>query len=123
MREPMLLDPTNRDDYDIMSALRGPDARSAAASDAKLITTGVIRYLAGMRADNPLFGVIVKTPMEAKKMWGVWGSPWCEDVVAFMTAETHFTSHIKGAFNALIARNVEGAWEYYSWLREIKVLS
>ena len=59
----VLLDIRSRKGYDIATAMRGPDFEAPGSGDLKIITTSVIRSLAGMDVND--HGAIVYTPVDA----------------------------------------------------------
>lgn len=106
----MLLDMSKQDDYDLASAMRGPDY---ANTHAKYISTAVIRYFAGVPQHAP--HCTVATPEQAKSDWSILTLPEQSDALVGLH-HPHFWWHIERAFLVLIERDVEGAEEYFNWL-------
>ena len=115
----MLLDTTNQLDFDIVSALRGPDFSNYCAAYLKSITTEVIRYFVGVD-----LLVLDKQPTAAKTLWR-----WLPDeektkVISLWVKYFHFRNHIGAAIIALdvrLAPDSEAAKklaEYKIWLAE-----
>lgn len=101
--------------YNILSALRGPDARPhSVAYNAKQMTTAVIRHLLGLRKD--VIEVEVRSVEEAQGLWTSWSVETKHAVLMFLTEEGHFRSHLREAFAALSVMRSSQARTYYSWL-------
>jgi hypothetical protein len=108
----MKFDISNIGDYDIMSALRGPDASTSAATHAKHLTTSVLRNLAGMERNDRC---VIFTPDEAAREWEM--APLHEKlaVLDFMNSNYHFESHFRRALNVMATRGVPGVAAYKKW--------
>jgi hypothetical protein len=111
----MTFDIRNPRDYDIMSALRGPDSASSVAVSAKHVTTSVIRSLAGMERNDRC---IVYTPIEAAYDWSLATIQQRTDVMDFMSTNYHFESHFLQALSVLVERGTPGAANYRLWYYE-----
>ena len=104
----------NEEAYDILSALRGPDRRAPGASEAKQMTTAVIRHLLGLRAAS--YRVDVRSCEEAKALWGSWSPATKQEVRDFLMEEWHFRCHVRTAFHALHDMRSSQAQTYVKWL-------
>lgn len=102
------------DDYDIVTALRGPDSGEELV--LKYLTTCVIRWFVGMRYPGRKSkqrdpGCLIMSPSEASSQYtrsGAW--QWRKSF--------HFPGHTQKAFAALIHKRVPGSAEYWAWLSQ-----
>lgn len=118
---PMLtLDLSREDDYNIASALRGPDSDDVWM---KMMTTCVIRYFVGIRSN---VGAAVMDPEHVKTNFAFLSLADLKDKWSLAdlkdkwhaTANHHFQWHVTAAFVALKHRGIEGAAEYWDWWKE-----
>jgi hypothetical protein len=119
----MLLDPTTRNGYNIMSALRGPDNEDGAAIHVKRITTAVLRWLVGMEAylseAAPYAyynGALVASPKSAQEYWDSLLPDTQAKAIDFWRTELHFARHTVDAFSVL---KTADAARHLHWLRTV----
>ena len=108
----MRLSLNRAEDYDIFTALRGPDDGD---DSIKHLTTCVIRWFVGMKKKRStgggLRGCLILSPEEAS-------SGGVRHLKASWAIRSHFRSHIEKAFASLISKEVPGAKEYWFWLSQ-----
>jgi hypothetical protein len=109
----MKLDPAVRLEYDVITAMRGPDstALNERVGQAKALTTAVIRSLAGMLPGNDA-GAIIHTPIEARNLWAKMTADEKREVNALLSHEFHFERHFRRGLTALGKLGVPLAFEY-----------
>lgn len=119
----MLLDVNNRTDFEICSALRGPDWSTDKAFrpdfySMKCLTTKVIRYFAGTSSET----APSTSPELAKDVWERYND-YQDDIKDLWQAYPHFRNHIYMALDALIRRRIDtdedtnDIEDYCAWLR------
>lgn len=111
----MILDTAKVDDYDIIGGIRGMDfPHEDGAMLIKDITTGVIRDFVGI--DGRLHNVVCHSAAMAKEIWERSYEDERRDARVLWNHGGHFQDHIIVAFKGLMAKDVEGAYEYFQWL-------
>lgn len=102
---PMLLNPADRHDYDILTALRGPDLhyRHRFQGDevsidtiVKRQSTSILRYFVGV-----VDGGFVDTPEQATERWNALDTLQKNEARKYWSHNFHFRSHTRAAFEAL----------------------
>ena len=116
----LLLDPTNQNHYNIMSAVRGLDFTLNTIEKEYLIlkclTTGVIRDAIGV--DRFTSGALVNNPAVARGFWSA-QDPSVRDAVRDLYRRNgHFRTHVEDAFMALRGEGLLDP-EYIDWVDEI----
>jgi len=91
---------TSRRDYNILTALRGPDARGEHSGRAKSLLTSVIRWFAGIPRHTNL-PASVWSPESAIGWWCSCTADQKEGVREFLKSNGHFRFHATDALNAL----------------------
>ena len=109
----MLLNPNNKVEYDIMSAMRGPDTDplSPTGQYTKIVTTAVVRSLVGMPRSLAA-DVAVMSPEEAKEIWRNLKERDRSAVHEYLEENWHFSRHFRMAMNSLVKRKIPGALDY-----------
>lgn len=120
----MKLDTSNEYDYDIMSALRGPDGPEGETSNTvKYMYTGVVRHFAGV---SDVSYALCSTPEQAQYQYNKWmDDEQREELRRRWINNPHYASHIVSAFSALLNRfrsedqyKYEELRNYLDWLKE-----
>jgi hypothetical protein len=102
-----------RRDYDILTALRGPDVQGEYAGRAKSMLTSVIRWFAGIPT-NTMLPASVWNPASAVRWWQGCDPDQKEDVREFIKTNSHFRNHAVDALAALGGQ----ARIYLAWLKQ-----
>lgn len=116
----MRLSLNREEDYDIFTALRGPDDNAVDAPRLKHLTTCVIRWFVGMKErtrGGGVRGCIIMAPELAFRYCNYSGDGKLDSFIkACWGKHSHFRPHTQKAFVALIGKGVPGAEEYWTWL-------
>lgn len=115
---PRLLNLASPADYDIATALRGPDSDfTGTGLFMKNYTTAVIRWFAGV----PRMGMksLVVDPESARLEWASLPGRVRKGVVAHWWSDMHFKYHIEDAFFALHDQPLASPYWYW-WNTEMK---
>lgn len=113
----MKLDVSREDDYNIATALRGPDHTGYVGEIWKRMVTAVIRHFAGVRNG----GGIVELPTEAIDWWNA-NPSLKKETRTFASEQAHVVTHARIAIRSLLnilktqKKATQEVREYYDFL-------
>jgi hypothetical protein len=112
----MKIDLNTKKGYDIASAIRGPDNNTLVGHHLKMVTTCVVRHLAGLKREK--VRSMVNTPEIAKEFWAALAPEYRKAVARAWYEDLHFSAHVMDALDALADEGISGALGYKAWFLE-----